>query len=117
MLTRSSKRRKTRPAALIEQLPLEILERIFLFSGNLSLPRSSLRIGYNLSGRSFRLELLVSAFAPTWDVWFGCTHGQEGQVHSYYGYYTDTHRIGGDPDFQVRGLSTGQVSPGPLYEC
>jgi hypothetical protein len=105
----SPKSRKRKPAALIESFPLEILERIFHFSQNLNFPRSSLRIGRSLSPRSFLLELIVSAFGPTWDVWFGCARGllTIGSLQSYSGYRTDELRIGGDPDVQVRdALST-----------
>ena len=64
-------RTRRKPASPLEQLPTEILERIFLLSGNLNFPRSSLRIGYLLSGRTFHSELIVTAFAPTWDFWYG----------------------------------------------
>lgn len=70
--SKRTKRQKTRkPGATIEQLPNEILERIAVMSENLNFMRSSARIGLRLSNHSFRLELMISAFGPTWDQWFG----------------------------------------------
>ncbi|KAH6628585.1 hypothetical protein F5144DRAFT_579519 [Chaetomium tenue] len=60
-----------RPAAPVEELPTEILERIILMSRNLNVLRSSLRIGYRFSSPVFLTELLEAAFAPTWGAWFG----------------------------------------------
>ncbi|KAK3335720.1 hypothetical protein B0T19DRAFT_407277 [Cercophora scortea] len=100
---RRRRRVKTKkPAALIEQLPVEILERIFLMSENLNFPRSSLRIGYFLSHASFLSELIVDAFTPTWDLWFGCP---KWQIQSYHGYAEDHARIGGNPNFQTTVLA------------
>ncbi|KAK3694019.1 hypothetical protein B0T22DRAFT_451426 [Podospora appendiculata] len=105
---RRRRRVKTKkPAARIEQLPVEILERISLVSENLNFPRSSLRIGYYLSHASFLSELIVDAFAPTWDVWFGCP---KGQIQSYHGYAQDHARIGGNPKFQTAVLACPWVS-------
>jgi hypothetical protein len=89
---------RKRRISLIEQLPVEILEQIFMHSENLNFPRCSLRLGHLLSAKTFLLELLVTAFKPTWDVWFGCSRGQ---VLSYWGYQADLARFGGKPDFQV----------------
>ncbi|KAK2075254.1 hypothetical protein P8C59_009397 [Phyllachora maydis] len=55
-------------------------------SENLSFPRSSLRIGRLLSARTFLLELIVAAFRPAWDVWFGCP---KKDIQSYYGWKRD----------------------------
>jgi len=87
------------PPALIERLPVEILERIFLLSENLGFPRSSHRIGYSLSRPSFRTALIVAAFGPTWDMWFGCPRPL---IQSYHGYLEDHDHVGGNPKFQVR---------------
>jgi len=93
-----AKKRK-RQLSMEEKLPLEILERIFLLSGNLSLPRCSGRIGYLLSNRNVLMELIITAFGPTWDMWFGCV---TEEVASYKGYAAwDAMRFGGDPEFQV----------------
>ncbi|KAK3389018.1 hypothetical protein B0T20DRAFT_91866 [Sordaria brevicollis] len=98
------RRVKTRkPAALIEQLPPEILERIFSMSENLNFPRSSLRIGYMLSARTFLLQLIVDAFSHTWDLWFGCPRKD---VISYRGYEKDGERMGGNAEFQTSIISS-----------
>jgi hypothetical protein len=85
-----------KPAAAIEELPTEILERIIFMSGNLNFLRSSLRVGYRFSSPSFRTELLEAAFAPTWDVWYG--RGRPKVDLSIL----DLEPVPGDPDFQVR---------------
>ncbi|KAK4102085.1 hypothetical protein N658DRAFT_566230 [Parathielavia hyrcaniae] len=79
-----------KPAAPIEELPTEILERIILMSRNLNFLRSSLRIGYRFSSTSFLTELLEAAFAPTWESRFG-HHLTPRTPHSF---------IPGDPGFQ-----------------
>ncbi|EHK22438.1 uncharacterized protein TRIVIDRAFT_200754 [Trichoderma virens Gv29-8] len=66
MNTRATRRRKT-----LDSLPAEILESIFLYSGNLSLPRVSNFIGMKLSARATLLRLFMRAFHETWDQWFG----------------------------------------------
>ncbi|KAL1882071.1 hypothetical protein VTK73DRAFT_2480 [Phialemonium thermophilum] len=107
-LSAKRRRRGRKPPSLIEQVPLEILQHIFLLSGNLNLPRATPRLGYFLSSRSCLVELVFEAFAPTWDVWFGCTHTPGwvgGQLQSYYGYSTDAERFGGDPELQSAVLT------------
>ncbi|KAK3935603.1 hypothetical protein QBC46DRAFT_46060 [Diplogelasinospora grovesii] len=99
-----AKKQKTRSKlAPIERLPTEILQRIFLLSENLSFPRSSLHVGLLLSPKSFLTELVVYAFSPTWDVWFGCP--VEGVV-SYTGWHEDETRIGGDLTLQSDVLAS-----------
>lgn len=90
-----------RPPALIEQLPTEILEHIAILSQNLNFPRSSLRIGRILSNKSFLTELVVGAFAPTWDLWFGRT--VDSGYQSVHFREEDRDRIAGNPVFQVKG--------------
>ncbi|KAK2001072.1 hypothetical protein LX36DRAFT_570938 [Colletotrichum falcatum] len=60
-----------RKSLLERQLPLEIIERIFVLSENLNFPRCSPLVGRLLSGRSTLVNLLIAAFHPTWDCWFG----------------------------------------------
>lgn len=55
----------------LEMLPAEVLESIFLYSGNIALPRSSHIIGAKLSDRATRLRFFTWAFHETWDQWFG----------------------------------------------
>ncbi|KAM7208860.1 hypothetical protein V8F20_000738 [Naviculisporaceae sp. PSN 640] len=93
----AARKRRKRQTPLIEQLPTEILEQIFLLSENLNFPRSSHRIGLSLSAPGLFLELTVGAFTPTWIIWLGC---RRHNVNSYYGHLDDHERFGGNPDFQ-----------------
>ncbi|KAK0717105.1 hypothetical protein B0T26DRAFT_646438 [Lasiosphaeria miniovina] len=83
-------------------------------SENLNLPRSSLRIGCLLSGRSFLSELAVAAFGPTWDLWFGCVRSQ---IRSYRDYEADYHRVGGNPEFQSAVLACPRMSLALLLDA
>jgi hypothetical protein len=103
----SSSRRKRRKEKLalkkaagapIEQLPKEILEMILLWSRNVNFPKASHRIGCVLSGESTLMQVVLSAFGPTWDVWFGVS---PCEVQGYHEYRWDWKRLGGDPEFQV----------------
>ncbi|GJC82738.1 hypothetical protein ColLi_05576 [Colletotrichum liriopes] len=67
----SSRLTVKRKSLLERQLPLEIIERIFVLSENLNFPRCSPLVGRLLSGRSTLVNLLIAAFHPTWDCWFG----------------------------------------------
>lgn len=55
----------------LDTLPSEILEKILLYSQNLSLPHASPVIGAKLSERATLIRLLIWAFHETWDQWFG----------------------------------------------
>lgn len=55
----------------LESLPAEILEKILLYSENLSLPHASLVIGVRLSERATLIRFFISAFRDTWDQGFG----------------------------------------------
>ncbi|KAK3367025.1 hypothetical protein B0T24DRAFT_634552 [Lasiosphaeria ovina] len=112
--SREKKNKKKKPAAPIERLPAEILEQILFMSENLNLPRSSLRIGRLLSGRSFLSELAVAAFGPTWDLWFGCVRSQ---IRSYRDYEADYHRVGGNPEFQSAVLACPRMSLALLLDA
>jgi hypothetical protein len=50
----------------LERLPVELLEKIFLFCMNLDLPRSSPVIGGKLSSETTYNQTLINAFGPTW---------------------------------------------------
>ncbi|KAK1965079.1 hypothetical protein LY78DRAFT_713316 [Colletotrichum sublineola] len=67
----SSRLSVKRKSLLERQLPLEIIERIFVLSENLNFPRCSPLVGRILSGRSTLVNLVIAAFHPTWDCWFG----------------------------------------------
>jgi hypothetical protein len=99
--------RRPKASNIEKSMPLEVLERIFWFSENINLPRASPRLGTLLSGPSTLRETFLSAFGPTWEVWFGCIYGQDKDyfvVHSYVGWQDDADRFGGNPNFQVRSL-------------
>ena len=66
MATRSGKERSN-----LDTLPSEILEKILLYSQNLSLPHASPIIGAKLSERATLIRLIIWAFHETWDQWFG----------------------------------------------
>lgn len=68
--------RQTRYATL-ESLPMEVLESIFLYSSNISLPRASPILGAKLSGKITRLRIFMWAFHDTWDQWFGIPTNEE----------------------------------------
>ncbi|CCE31934.1 uncharacterized protein CPUR_05791 [Claviceps purpurea 20.1] len=55
----------------LQNLPLELLENIFLYSWNFALPRSSPLLGAKLSGKATLLRLFMAAFHDTWDRRFG----------------------------------------------
>lgn len=93
-----SKPLRPRHRSTIEKLPTEILQRILLLSRELNFPRASLVIGYRLSPKSFLSEMVLQAFAPTWDNWFGCL---KRNVISYHRWLDDKERFGGDQVFQV----------------
>lgn len=101
---KQAKVRCPRASNIEKSLPLEVLERIFWFSENLNFPRASPRLGALLSGTSTLRETFLSAFGPTWDVWFGCIVGRGKDlpaVHSYTGWQNDAIHFGGNPSFQV----------------
>ncbi|EPE08439.1 actin cortical patch protein [Ophiostoma piceae UAMH 11346] len=72
---RLSRRPKNRPVPFDRRFPFEIIERIFLLSKNLNLPKSSPRLGWLLSGRRTLIEMVILAFGPTWDLF---TDGYNG---------------------------------------
>ncbi|QPC69913.1 hypothetical protein HYE68_000665 [Fusarium pseudograminearum] len=63
--------RATRLKPVLQTLPAEIIESIFLYSANVDLPRASPVIGAKLSGRVTLIRFLMWAFYDTWDQCFG----------------------------------------------
>ena len=63
--------RPSRYRPSLDALPAEILEKILLYSANLSLPRAASHIGAKLSGRVTLLRFFIWAFHDTWNQWFG----------------------------------------------
>ncbi|KAL2180836.1 uncharacterized protein P884DRAFT_49776 [Thermothelomyces heterothallicus CBS 202.75] len=113
-----------KPAEPIEELPTEILERIIFMSRNLNFLRSSLRIGYRFSSRSFLTELLEAAFAPTLDLWFGYKKGQvappdrrrKGEGWGNYRWLLPE-CVPGEPDFQSAVLACKWVNTTLILEA
>ncbi|KAG6092020.1 hypothetical protein E4U30_006024 [Claviceps sp. LM220 group G6] len=57
----------------LQNLPLELLESIFLYSTNFALPRSNSLLGAKLSAKITLLRLFMVGFHDTWDQLFGVT--------------------------------------------
>lgn len=102
--------RSGRHRPCLDGLPGEILEKIFLYSTNLSLPQASPRIGVKLSDRATLIRFFIWAFHDTWDqnfgvpVRFGPIIGPDLPE--------DTPRYwAGDPELQVRILSVVALFP------
>jgi len=55
--------------SLLEKLPTELLEKVFLYCMNLDLPRSSPVLAGKLSSEVVYLHTIAAAFSPTWDKW------------------------------------------------
>ncbi|KAK3311344.1 uncharacterized protein B0T15DRAFT_489954 [Chaetomium strumarium] len=92
-----------KPPAPIENLPVELLERIILLSRNLKFLFSSLRIGKRFSHPQFLTELVEAAFAPTWDELFAHPD-TNGMVRNM------TVNVPGDPEFQTDVLNCQWVN-------
>ncbi|KAL3304003.1 actin cortical patch protein [Colletotrichum asianum] len=91
-------------------MPLEILERILLFSENLNLLRCNSRIGTLLSGRGTLINVIISAFHSTWDCWFGVDRhtiktvlkrGATDESRSFRRYEKFPELFPGGPEFQA----------------
>ncbi|KAI1156301.1 hypothetical protein F4825DRAFT_322279 [Nemania diffusa] len=113
--------RVRREASILEtSLPLELVERIFWLSENVNFPRASLRLGRLLSGRPTLHQTFLAAFAPTWEVWFGCVDGRGTQsptIHSYVGWQEDEDRFGGNPRFQTDVLACSWATIEMILDC
>lgn len=55
----------------LERLPTELLEDVFFYCLNISLPRSSPVIAGKLSSSSVYTKIVDVAFHPTWDSYYG----------------------------------------------
>ncbi|KAK6433219.1 hypothetical protein LTR95_010604 [Oleoguttula sp. CCFEE 5521] len=62
-VSRAPKRRKVHLARL-EQLPVELIQEILLYSGNLDLPLASPRLASQLSGKQMQWQLTKQALSP-----------------------------------------------------
>ncbi|KAI0458445.1 hypothetical protein F5B21DRAFT_431640 [Xylaria acuta] len=114
------KGRRPKASEIERSMPLEILERIFWLSENVNFPRAGPRLGRLLSGRSTLRETFLSAFGPTWEVWFGCLNGRCAgfpAVHSYAGWEEDADRFGGNPGFQTDLLACSWTTIDMILDC
>ncbi|KAG5969651.1 hypothetical protein E4U58_001262 [Claviceps cyperi] len=57
----------SRSRSSLQNLPVELLEKIFLYSMNLALPRSNPLLGAKLSAKVTRRRVFMAAFHETWD--------------------------------------------------
>ncbi|OTB08314.1 hypothetical protein M426DRAFT_316941 [Hypoxylon sp. CI-4A] len=94
-------------ASPLELMPLEILERIFWFSGNINLPRASHKLGRFLSGIETRHCTFIYAFRPSWDAWFG--------LPALQGWTAPV--LEGDPEFQSQLLQYSWVNIHFILDC
>lgn len=53
--------------SLLEKLPTELLERVYLYAMDINLPRSSPIIAGKLSREMIYIKTVLAAFDPTWD--------------------------------------------------
>ncbi|KAK4133313.1 hypothetical protein BT67DRAFT_404432 [Trichocladium antarcticum] len=83
-------------------------------SMNFNFLRSSSRIGYRFSTKSFLTGLIVEVFGPTWEVWFGCP---ANKICSYHGLRRDDKRFGGDPWLQSTVLTFPWVNLSLILEA
>ncbi|KXH31698.1 hypothetical protein CSIM01_08648 [Colletotrichum simmondsii] len=121
----------SRPVAkrfsLFEQnFPLEIAEHIFILSENLNLPRCSPRIGALLSGRSTLVNIIIAAFHPTWDCWFGVDkrviktalkQGAADDARGLWRYESFPELFPGDSEFQSSLLSSPWINVDIIFEA
>ncbi|KAF9879428.1 hypothetical protein CkaCkLH20_02971 [Colletotrichum karsti] len=113
--------------SLVESsFPIEILERIFLFSENLNFARASPALGRALSGRSTLINLIINAFHPTWDCWFGVDRhtiktvlkrGATSPSTSLRSYDKFPELFPGDPEFQSSVLASSWISVDLIFEA
>ncbi|KAK1846655.1 actin cortical patch protein [Colletotrichum chrysophilum] len=119
-------RRDTKRATPVEHMPLEILERILLFSENLNLLRCNNRIGALLSGRGTLINVIISAFHSTWDCWFGVDRhtiktvlkrGATDESRSFRRYEKFPELFPGDPEFQSSVLASSWINVNLIFEA
>jgi hypothetical protein len=79
-----------RKMCALEKLPTELLEAVFFYCMNLSLPRASPIIGAKLSSERVYNWTIVNSFGPTWEE-YGARTDPLGAENTL-----------GDPKLQVR---------------
>ncbi|EPE26673.1 hypothetical protein GLAREA_02586 [Glarea lozoyensis ATCC 20868] len=58
-----------RKMSLLERLPTELLETVYLYALNINLPRASPIISGKLSSELIYHKTVIAAFGPTWEYW------------------------------------------------
>ncbi|KAI1434816.1 hypothetical protein GGR50DRAFT_377712 [Xylaria sp. CBS 124048] len=106
-----AKPRRPKASRIEKSMPLEVLERIFWLSENVNLPRASLRLGRMLSGVSTLRETFLTAFGPTWEVWFGRL------LHRDAVNELDESEFGGNPTFQTDLLACSWTTIDMILDC
>ncbi|KAG6245039.1 hypothetical protein E4U23_005693 [Claviceps purpurea] len=74
-------RRSSRSRPSLQDLPVELLESIFLYSMNLALPRSSPLLGAKLSGKATLSRVFMAAFHGIWNSSLSECEGAQGEPH------------------------------------
>jgi hypothetical protein len=59
-----------RDMSLLERLPTELLEELFLYCMNIDLPRSSPVIGGKLSSEAVYTQTIIAAFKDSWERYY-----------------------------------------------
>ncbi|KAI0548506.1 hypothetical protein F4679DRAFT_596764 [Xylaria curta] len=113
------KDRRPKASEIEKSMPLEILERIFWLSENVNLPRAGPRLGRLLSGPSTLRGTFISAFGPTWEVWFGRVARSTAfpPVHSYARREEDADQFSGNPSFQSDLLACSWTTIDMILDC
>ncbi|PQE24429.1 Actin cortical patch protein [Rutstroemia sp. NJR-2017a BBW] len=70
-----------RKMSLLEKLPTELLETIFLYCLNLALPNCSPIIGGKLSSDATYTKTILAAFDPTWEAYLGTLVSKYDREH------------------------------------
>jgi hypothetical protein len=58
-----------RKMSQLEKLPVELLQKVYLFALNINLPRASPILGAKLTSDLIYHKTILAAFRPTWDYW------------------------------------------------
>ncbi|KAI1744572.1 hypothetical protein F4680DRAFT_405335 [Xylaria scruposa] len=111
---KQAKDRRPKASEIEKSMPLEILERIFWLSENVNLPRAGPRLGRLLSGRSTLRETFITAFEPTWNLWFGRV--AQGS-RRYQEREEDVDQCGGNPSFQSDLLACSWATIDMILDC
>ncbi|KAL5606392.1 hypothetical protein BROUX41_002809 [Berkeleyomyces rouxiae] len=91
----------SKQSRLLETLPVEILEMIFLYADSVDFPRASPVLGRALSSQSLLIKFTMNRFMLTWDLYRGRTAPEDLQA-------ADAELLKADPD-SVHGKLEGEL--------